>query len=44
MRGLGHVPMSDDPERIAQIIDTSAARSFAREKRLGSLRDKNGER
>lgn len=41
MKGLGHVPMSDDPERIAEIIDNSAARSFAREKRLGSLRDSN---
>lgn len=44
MRGLGHVPMSDDPEQIAKVIDTSAARSFAREKRLGSLRDKDAER
>ena len=40
MRGLGHVPMSDDPARIADIIDTSAARSFAREKRLGTLRER----
>ena len=37
LKGLGHVPMSDDPERIAGVIRVSANRSFARELRLDAL-------
>lgn len=37
LKGLGHVPMSDDPEKVAEVIRTSAERSFARELRLASL-------
>lgn len=36
LRGLGHVPMSDNPARITEIIDTSARRSVDREARLAA--------
>lgn len=35
--GLGHVPMSDDPARILELVSTDIARSVQREARLEQL-------
>lgn len=37
LRGLGHVPMSDDPERILELVSADAQRSAQREARLDGL-------